>query len=948
MRPSPNDATIVGKVDNSGDATFDNNASIGKDVTNSDNAIFTHSGTIGGMVTNSDSAALTLEAGSSVTGFVVNQDNATVAVTGDSSALRLVNQSSNANAVTIAAGVTLTTDRLNTSAGTVDIDGILTGDLNIFSGGTVALGATGMNTAVVEGTVNNEGTLNFAENSSSEIGTTMVPTELWNQATMELASGASLTVNGNFQNDGSATLNSGTSMTVTGTTFNTASDTLDILAGSSFTGNVDNLSGGALNVAATGLLNGGVYNRSGGTFDLDGSVTDDGTVGAGFAVLNGSVLNEGTMTFAGQIDGNLENRGGATVTVDGTANVDGNIENTQGGTFTIDNDLDWGTGAGDTFTNFGDVTIAAGTTATGDFYENLNNDAQLPRGSTTLEGTLVSDVTNTDAFLRLVNGSSLDGDLTQGARGFTSVAASGGTAATGSITGNFSDTGGAVYMQDGSADDLFNVTGNGSLAGTEIFTDLDIAGANSDVLNFGGNLSGNGVVNFNILGAAVGIDENGIEVVTVTGSNSASFTSTGLDGFSGGALAYSFEQDADTGNYAVFSTINPGIGGLAGTVVSVQSIIGSVINRPSSPFVSGLVNPGEDPCGYGGWVRGTGGRITADNAVETTDLSSGSSNSTTNTIEASYSGLQFGGDVACFDERYGGWNLSLGVIGGINRGESSQDIFRIDPNTGEQDSSVVTSITEADFEQIYGGVYLAGIKGLWAVDLQYRIENTEFELSNRGQNGFGGLGLDDQKIDSRGQTLSGSVSRDFPIEGTDYSVTPVAGLLLHLGGDRRDRLLRRRQAEDRRLHVAGRLPRRHGRAALYRPDPGQRDQDLCHRDGLSGLRRCDREHLYRDQRHQAVDQERQSRHFRRTQPRRRLCQDPQPGHDRAGAAAQRLRPSRLPFQRGYRRLGPDRPDPAAILIESLSGGNGAFSRPPEGPGNDAESPMRTVSGPHQI
>src|SRR5690606_28879288 len=48
------------------------------------------------------------------------------------------------------------------------------------------------------------------------------------------------------------------------------------------------------------------------------------------------------------------------------------------------------------------------------------------------------------------------------------------------------------------------------------------------------------------------------------------------------------DQTAANGDLALHSGVNPGLGALFGNVTLTQSLIGSVINRPTSPFVTGL------------------------------------------------------------------------------------------------------------------------------------------------------------------------------------------------------------------------------------------------------------------------------------------------------------------------------------------------------------------------
>jgi fibronectin-binding autotransporter adhesin len=205
---------------------------------------------------------------------------------------------------------------------------------------------------------------------------------------------------------------------------------------------------------------------------------------------------------------------------------------------------------------------------------------------------------------------------------------------------------------------------------------------------------------------------------------------------------------------------------LVGSVALTQSLIGSVINRPSSPFVSGLAYDDPDPCGAGIWARATGGQ--ADATGTSTD---GTETSATKT-SASYSGVQLGGDFACFNGYFKGWDIAFGGIGGVNQGKIFQPIFSL-PSLGSDPFQI--SQTSGKFLQYYGGVYTTAVKGPLAIDLQFRTEKTDFDVTNEGVGGAVGLGLKNTKFSSQAQTLSGSLSYAFPIKDTSITILPTAG-----------------------------------------------------------------------------------------------------------------------------------------------------------------------------
>jgi outer membrane autotransporter protein len=251
-------------------------------------------------------------------------------------------------------------------------------------------------------------------------------------------------------------------------------------------------------------------------------------------------------------------------------------------------------------------------------------------------------------------------------------------------------------------------------------------------------------------------------------TNNFSFIALGLPD-PGGKIIYRPFQDA-SGDVFVISGLNPGIGALVGSVALTQSLIGSVINRPSSPFVSGLAYDDPDACGAGIWARATGGQANATGTSRSTNVVRESETS------ASYAGVQLGSDFACFNGYYNGWDIAFGGILGVNQGSISQPIFS-DPTSvgGGEVVQFLTSQNSGDFLQYYGGVYTTAVRGPLAVDLQYRLEKTDFSVTNEGTNGSVGLGLTDKKFSSNAQTLSGSVSYAFPIKDTAITILPTAG-----------------------------------------------------------------------------------------------------------------------------------------------------------------------------
>ena len=336
--------------------------------------------------------------------------------------------------------------------------------------------------------------------------------------------------------------------------------------------------------------------------------------------------------------------------------------------------------------------------------------------------------------------------------------------------------GGRVSVRDGATDDRINVNGN---LGNQTFVldaDLgdDVGSTDTVVLASDAVITGDIRLQFNILDQG-GRQDRDLVVIDVADNDPGNFTVSqrGLP-IEGDIITYDLGRNG-AGDVVIVDGLNPGIGALAGNIVLTQSLIGSVINRPSSPFVSGLAFEDENPCGVGVWGRAIGGAADSSGKVFQTG---NEDRNFDGQIEADYYGLQLGGDYACFNGFYNGWDLAFGGIAGINYGSSTQPVFALDLNSPTGLSDRLTSVTDVDFTQTYGGLYVAAVRDRLAVDLQYRIEQTEFTANNVGRNGNKGLGLNDETFTSEANTFSGAVSYAYPIENTDLTLVPQAGFAI--------------------------------------------------------------------------------------------------------------------------------------------------------------------------
>ena len=493
---------------------------------------------------------------------------------------------------------------------------------------------------------------------------------------------------------------------------------------------------------------GATFRGTGNTFNNNGPMTvaDGGTITDAGAINNNAT---GTLTFAGNatVDADDDNAGGEIVTNAGTFIVN----DTAGSTVAIGNDA---------FTNSGTGTIAVNGTAT------LSGITTLTNSSTSVNAINIA----AGATLAATNLNSSVGTITIAGALNAITGITGGTVratgTTASVGGPVSMTAGTLDLQsDGVATTLLTINGDASLNGTVLLdADLSDGSTDADTIAVTGNLSGSVGLSFNNVAATEGSISN-VDIFTYTGSNTLSFSS--VSGLPANSQFEYFIQDNATGNVQLQSRVNTGIANLAATVGLTQTVVGTIVNRPTSPFVSDFVgDKSEDACGAGGWARVTGGAADAEGSF--TDVTS--NQSATTPVSLSYGGLQMGGDFACFGGHYNDWDMSFGGIGGFNKGSSSNNVFDVDFNTGLPTSTLL-SVTHTDIDQVYGGVYMTAARGRFFSDLQYRYASTEYTSSNTEVVAGRGFDLKNEVYTSKGQTLSGSFGYSWPIgsaEGLNF------------------------------------------------------------------------------------------------------------------------------------------------------------------------------------
>lgn len=758
------------------------------DVTNQDNGALNiaSGGSIGGGVTNQDSGALSVAAGGSIGGTLTNTSNVTVTLAGNVGGI----DNSGAGDIDVTGPITVSGTIQNDAtldilAGTTTVTGLTTneddGTLTIAAGATLdgnvtndSGGLLDVNGTIGDGspavTVTNNGTMDLAGTVNGAVtnnedlvidGASSITGNLTNTDNLDV--GANLTVGGNFLNDtgtGNTAIAAGFTMTVNGTSTNQGGADI-VIAG---TGVLD---------ADTGLTNTGSDSTLTLNGTVDGSVTNAADallqVTAGGGSITGTLTNSADVNVAaGQtlgVTGLTTNQSGGTITVNGGASFGtlfqaGGISNLAGGVV----DLLGGNFVGTVTNNGGDVNVSG---AVG-FLGALNNDSgtlNLAAGAS-LGG--LGSVTN-GGTLNMLGGSSIGAPLsnsgTLNGSGTVSVTAGLMNSGTIDLSGTTPATG-----------DILNISGGATLNGTAIMdVDLSDGSTASDRINITGTSSGNMTVNFNVVGVP-GTAGSPVIIVDYDEVAGSSLVVTGSGLPAGGSTAYFLSNNVAAGYYEVITGVNPAVGGIASSATLIQSLIGSVINRPSSPFVAGLAASDDKPCGAGAWGRATGGVATASGDVESENTSGGTS-TFTNEIEASYYGIQLGGDFSCFEGFYSGWDLSFGGFVGLNLGTAELPAFLVDPNSGTVLTDQQTDEITTDFQQNYAGVYVAAARGRFFADLQYRLEQTSYDISNRVIIPALSVGISDQSVSADAQTLSGSVSYVFPLGGQESGIVlvPTAG-----------------------------------------------------------------------------------------------------------------------------------------------------------------------------
>ncbi|SOC10631.1 hypothetical protein SAMN05877809_105153, partial [Rhodobacter sp. JA431] len=747
---------------NSGTFVNQSNGQAGT-VTNQGLGTGSNAGTLGALIHNSSNSFANT---GDITG-AVSVSNGTVTNTGTMDAGASVTGGTLTNSGQVAGDVSVTGGDFNLSGGTVvDGSGAGAGPGDVTIGddtGAAGFLATGTSSIAGAFSVGAQGTAIVGNTDATPdqltvSGTTDVTGAGGNAAALSVVGGATFnTGNVTVGSDGTLTVGDADALTLENMNVGGGSGTMDVSAGGTLdvregatlasavtsAGTVTNagaitgsvgVSAGTVTNAATGAMNGGAL-VSGGALDNAGQIAGDVSVtGGSFTLSDGSSVTVGAASGDVTIDGV-----GTQFDTTGTSSIAGDFALLNGGQATI-----------------GDGVIATVLTVSGAGGTTVDGTSSL---TVTSNATLLSAISNTGT-INFENSALVTGSIT--GAGLLNV--SGDATVDGSIS-----SANTISLANGTTGQTFSVTGDlVGVSNTVLAFDVDLAdgAADIDLIDVTGEVSGSFLLSFaDATSANADLPASDLTFLLWGSENAASFTYDFTDLTQNNpSYDYTVVPESGGSGLALHVAIDQDVGALAGSVALSQSLIGALVNRPTSPFTVGRAIPEEKNCAPGGWGRVTGGNVDA--SGDTTD-SGGMQNGSN--VTATYTGVQLGGDLSCFNGSIGGWDMAFGGFLGFNRGSGTISTISV------ANSTATSSPTANDFQQSYGGVYMTASKGNLVADLQVRTEKTDFTLNNAS---IAGTALSDATFASRATTVSGSVSASFPLKETGWNLVPTAGFML--------------------------------------------------------------------------------------------------------------------------------------------------------------------------
>ena len=703
-------------------------------------------------------------------------------------------------AASVMAGTVTATPLYSLVDGTMS--GGVTADTFAQSGGTMSGNATVATYAMTGGTLS--GTATASTLFDMQAGT--VSGVLAGAAPLVKSGAGTVTLSGVNTYTGSTTVEAGTLALAGAGTLGAATNSVTVnggelaLGGTTQTQAAATLSGGTISGGTLSVAN---YTQSGGTLAADATVsasqnialTDGGLVagvlagtanlvksGAGTATLTGANTYSGTttvqagtlaLTGAGSLAStSIAVTGGSLTTDGGALSAATAVALSGAGNFTLTGAETIGQLAGDagTTVSLGDTLTLGGSNADTTFAGVMSG-----AGGLTKVGTGVFRLTNANVFTgqTAVNAGTLflDGGSLAGPLAINS----GGTLRAFGQTGAGATTlasGGTIDLRNGSTADTLTLGGLDLEAGSRMRLDIDLneSGAGlarrGDRLVVAGALTGAGAIDFTNVGTGnlqlLAQDVLVIDAASAAASGAVidetSFAGAGTSLPQGGVIEYAFLRDEATGDWVIRSAANvAAIASIGASIATTQAILGTVVNRPSTAFVTSGAQSDPDTCGFGSWLRGNAGGARA-SAGSVATLPSGATFPDTTEIDLVYGGAQAAFDFGCINIKDSDANVNVGLTAGYNFGSTSQN--QLSGFTG------APIITDTQFQSRFLGAYATYTKGAFKAELQGRFDSADFSIQNQA------LGINDT-IRSRRSSISASAEYTFFVN--DFNITPQLG-----------------------------------------------------------------------------------------------------------------------------------------------------------------------------
>jgi outer membrane autotransporter protein len=192
-------------------------------------------------------------------------------------------------------------------------------------------------------------------------------------------------------------------------------------------------------------------------------------------------------------------------------------------------------------------------------------------------------------------------------------------------------------------------------------------------------------------------------------------------------------------------------------ILSANEASNSIFLTQSTAFVSAPPNPKPDSQGGGVWVRGVGGEVQYNGSPTVTTnvaAAAGGIAGCPTGFRQDFGGVQVGQDIAKLN--FMGWNLHVGQTAGYV-GTSG--------NSTGGSAPPFSTATQIPFV----GAYAAATNGGFFADALFRMNWYENSINSPG------IGLNNQKLDAHGVSVSASLGYHWDVPSTSWFVEPSIG-----------------------------------------------------------------------------------------------------------------------------------------------------------------------------